>query len=142
MASDKNIVSELEKTLHIINIKTLTLFRENNFLISKDQWAVLNRIVAEEGSNQKDIAKDTFKDPAALTRMLDLLANKGFVQRKASKSDRRTFDIFSTVEGNRMVNRMSPIMEDFQSSIKKGLPERDQIALLQLLNKLQGKLII
>ncbi|MDB4083164.1 MarR family transcriptional regulator, partial [Vicingaceae bacterium] len=103
---------------------------------SKEQWSVLERISKEEGSNQKDIAKDTFKDPAALTRMLDLLAEKGFVQRKASKNDRRTFDVHLTVEGSRLVNRMSLTLDNFHSTIEKPLTISDKNSLITILLKL------
>tara|TARA_B110000503_G_scaffold143775_1_gene248426 strand:+ start:9461 stop:9886 length:426 start_codon:yes stop_codon:yes gene_type:complete len=136
-----NINFELEKTAHLIRSKTLEVFRENNFLISKEQWLVLERIAAKEGSNQKDIAKDTFKDPAALTRMLDLLVDKGFAQRKASKSDRRTFDIYLTVEGGRLVNRMNPIIEEQNTTIETALTSKDKNSLVAILQKLQQPLL-
>ena len=72
--------------------------------------------------------------------MLDLLAVKGFVQRKASKSDRRTFDIYLTVEGKRLVNRITPTLDIFHSHIDKNLTKEDGKSLLHLLNKLQSKL--
>lgn len=136
MNSNKNIVFELERTLHNINSQTLALFRKRKFPVSKEQWSVLERISKEEGSNQKDIAKDTFKDPAALTRMLDLLAKKGFVQRKASKNDRRTFDVHLTVEGSRLVTRMSLTLDNFHSTIEKPLTISDKNSLITMLLKL------
>ena len=136
MNSNKNIVFELERTLHNINSQTLALFRKRKFPVSKEQWSVLERISKEEGSNQKDIAKDTFKDPAALTRMLDLLAKKGFVQRKASKNDRRTFDVHLTVEGSRLVTRMSLTLDNFHSTIEKPLTISDKNSLITILLKL------
>ena len=140
MDNSKKLIYELEKTLHLIKNKTLAVFRENNFPVSKEQWLILERVAADEGTNQKDIAKDTFKDPAALTRMLDLLVEKGFVQRKASKSDRRTFDIYLTVEGKRLVNKIAPILDAFNSSIEKNVTKEDEKYLLLLLHKLQSKL--
>lgn len=141
MDPNKNITFELEKTVHFIRSKTLEVFRDNNFPVSKEQWLILERIAADEGSNQKDIAKDTFKDPAALTRMLDLLVNKGFVQRKASKSDRRTFDIYLTVEGNRLVNRMNPIIEEQNTIIETSLTSEDKSSLIAILQRLQQPLL-
>jgi len=135
---DKNIVYELEKTLHEINSQTLALFREKKFPVSKEQWLILKRISEEEGSSQKDIAKDTFKDPAALTRMLDLLAKKGFVQRKGSKRDRRTFDVYLTVEGNRLVNRIRPILENLNLTVSRKLSARDKTYLFEILAKVQA----
>ncbi|MFT7084529.1 MAG: DNA-binding MarR family transcriptional regulator [Vicingaceae bacterium] len=140
MDFNRNINFELEKTVHLIRSKTLEVFRENNFPISKEQWLILERIAAKEGSNQKDIAKDTFKDPAALTRMLDLLVDKGFAQRKTSKSDRRTFDIYLTVEGGRLVNRITPTINVFHSAIEQSLTKEDEKYLLRLLSKLQDKI--
>ena len=136
MAPNKNIIFEIERTLRNINSQTLALFRERKFPVSKEQWSVLERISKEEGSNQKDIAKDTFKDPAALTRMLDLLAEKGFVQREASKNDRRTFDVHLTVEGSRLVNRMSLTLDNFHSTIEKPLTISDKNSLITILLKL------
>ena len=140
MDNSKNLIYALEKTLHLIKNKTLAVFRENNLPVSKEQWLILERIAADQGTNQKGIAKDTFKDPAALTRMLDLLVEKGFVQRKASKSDRRTFDIYLTVEGKRLVNKIAPILDAFNSSIEKNVTKEDEKYLLLLLHKLQSKL--
>ncbi len=95
-------------------------------------------IIGKEGSSQKDIAKDTFKDPAALTRMLDLLAKKGFVQRKGSKRDRRTFDVYLTVEGNRLVNRIRPILENLNLTVSRKLSARDKTYLFEILAKVQA----
>ena len=134
---DKNIVYELEKTLHEINSQTLALFREKKFPVSKEQWLILKRISEEEGSSQKDIAKDTFKDPAALTRMLDILVEKGFVQRKASENDRRTFDIYVTVEGGRLVNRITPIIEELNATIETALTTEERNSLVAILHKFQ-----
>lgn len=142
MDNSTSISSQIEKTLHLIKNETLAIFRENDFPVSKDQWMILERVAEEEGSNQKAIARDTYKDPAALTRMLDLLVDKGFVQRKPSKSDRRTFDIYLTVEGNRLVNRLSPILDAFNVRIEKNLTKEDGKSLLHLLDKLQSKLTL
>jgi DNA-binding MarR family transcriptional regulator len=137
MTDVKQILFELEKTLQQIKGKQSDIFRENNFPVSKDQWLILERISEKEGSNQKDIAKDTLKDPAALTRMLDLLAEKGLVQRKASRSDRRTFDLYLTVEGSRLVNKVSPLTEKFNQSVSKSLSREDKKILLQILANMQ-----
>ena len=133
----KNLAFEIEKTLHIIKSKTQDVFRENKFPITKDQWLILERIAQSEGSNQKDIAKDTSKDPAALTRMLDILVEKGFVQRKASENDRRTFDIYVTVEGGRLVNRITPIIEELNATIETALTTEERNSLVAILHKFQ-----
>ena len=136
----KNIALELERTLSLIKSKSLIVFKEKNFPISRDQWMILERIAEEEGSNQKDIAKDTFKDPASLTRMLDILVDKGFAKRQASKRDRRTFDIYLTVEGNRLANRMRISLQELEKIINQTLKEDEQKILAATLTKMQNNL--
>lgn len=131
------IAFELEKTLHLMKSRILGVFRENKFPVSKDQWLILERIAKNEGSNQKNIARDTFKDPAALTRILDILVDKNFVKRQASAEDRRTFDIHLTVEGNRLVNRMTPILDKVNSEIQNAISIDDKKLLQTILQKLQ-----
>ncbi|MFT5665849.1 MAG: MarR family transcriptional regulator for hemolysin [Vicingaceae bacterium] len=140
MDSKENITSELERTLHLIKGRSLAIFKEKNFPISRDQWMILERIAEQEGSNQKDIAKDTFKDPAALTRMLDILVHKGFAKRQASKSDRRTFDVYLTVEGNRLVNRMRISLQELTKNISQTLTKDEQKNLTATLTKMQNNL--
>ena len=136
----KNIALELERTLSLIKSKSLVVFKEKNFPISRDQWMILERIAVEEGSNQTDIAKDTFKDPASLTRMLDILVDKGFAKRQASKRDRRTFDIYLTVEGNRLANRMRISLQELEKIINQTLKEDEQKILAATLTKMQNNL--
>ena len=140
MDSVKKIAFELERTLSLIKSKSLIVFKEKNFPISRDQWMILERIAEEEGSNQKDIAKDTFKDPASLTRMLDILVDKGFAKRQASKRDRRTFDIYLTVEGNRLANRMRISLQELEKIINQTLKEDEQKILAATLTKMQNNL--
>lgn len=140
MDSVKKIAFELERTLSLIKSKSLVVFKEKNFPISRDQWMILERIAEEEGSNQKDIAKDTFKDPASLTRMLDILVDKGFAKRQASKRDRRTFDIYLTVEGNRLANRMRISLQELEKIINQTLKEDEQKILAATLTKMQNNL--
>ena len=99
---------------------------------------ILERIAEEEVSNQKDIAKDTFKNPAALTRMLDILVHKGFAKRQASKNDRRTFNIYLTVEGNKLVNRMHISLQELTKNISKSLTKDEQKDLTATLTKVQN----
>ena len=49
--------------------------------ISPEQWAIIKRISEREVINQREIAELTFKDPASVTRSLDVKKEKGLVKR-------------------------------------------------------------
>lgn len=102
---------------------------------------VLERVAQIDGSNQKDIARDTFKDPAALTRMLDILVEKGFAQRKATENDRKTFDIFLTVEGSKLVNKIEPVLQAMAVSIEKGISKYERKGIFPTLEQLEKNIL-
>lgn len=133
-----NIACELEKTVHILKSKRLKVFRENRFPVSKDQWLILQNISEKKGCNQSEIAQAIFKEPAAITRMIDTLVNKGFVRRKSTLKDRRVFKIELTVEGNRLVRRMTPELEEIETGFESRLSKRQKHELIDLLQALQG----
>lgn len=122
--------------MHSLKAKTSETFNEYNFPISKDQWLILERITAKRGSSQKDIAKDTFKDPTALTRMLDLLVSKGFIQRKASKTDHRTFNIYTTVDDGRLAKQIAPKLDTASEEIEKKFTTEEKKKFEELLSRL------
>lgn len=49
-----------------------------------------------EGSNQKNLAEDSIRNNAAITRTLNSLEEKGLVKRKKSPDDKREFLIYLT----------------------------------------------
>jgi DNA-binding MarR family transcriptional regulator len=87
-----------------------SIFTEHGFDVSIDQWVILKRINEVAGINQVDLANSTYKDPASVTRILDILEKKGWTERRADKTSRRAFNIFLTVEGYKLVEKMLPVV--------------------------------
>ena len=73
--------------------------------------------------------------------MLDILVEKGFVQRKASEKDRRTFDIYLTVEGGRLVNKIEPVLQAIAVSIEKGISKDERNGILTTLEQLERNIL-
>ena len=115
----------IERMMKSVKEYTLAQFREHQFPVTKDQWVILKRISEIDGSTQKEIAESTFKDPAALTRILDLLEKKGLVRRHNSELDRRTFSISMTVEGRRLVNKMIPVVQEIRAKALKSVSQKE-----------------
>ena len=51
-------------------------FKKEKIDLTIDQWVVLKRISEDVGISQVEIATTTYKDPAAVTRILDILVKK------------------------------------------------------------------
>ena len=104
--------------------------------ITSDQWVVLKRISEEEGINQKEVANSTFKDPASITRIIDGLEKKGWVERKTGNTDRRSFELFLTKEGKKLVKKVLPLAVDMRAQGLKGITQNELQALKVILNKI------
>jgi DNA-binding MarR family transcriptional regulator len=84
-------------------------FSKKGIRLTNEQWLVLKKISEKEGISQKEIAEYAYKDPASVTRILDTLENKRYVERKITPDDRRTCALFLTEKGRRIVEKALPV---------------------------------
>lgn len=115
----------IDKMMKRVKEYTLSSFKENDFKVTKDQWVILKRVSEKDGSTQREIAETTFKDPAALTRILDLLEKKQLVKRIASEGDRRSFEVQLTVDGSRLVNKMIPVVQEIRKKALQNISNEE-----------------
>ena len=108
--------------------------------ISLEQWAILSRVYRAEGCNQKKIAEMSLKDRAAVTRILNILEDKGLVKRKNSSCDKREFLIYLTPEGHDLYNKTATVMSQNSHEIDSMFSESELEQLEHLLNKLISNL--
>lgn len=94
------------------------VFKDNQINVTIDQWVILKRISEQQGIGQKDLANSTYKDPAAVTRILDILERKTLVERRDRPDDRRAYEIYLTTAGTALVNKALPLVQGIR---KKGL---------------------
>lgn len=74
--------------------------RATGYDLTPEQCFVLVRLAEiEEGPIQAELAKRFFKDPHSITRIIDVLEQRGFIERRSEKSNRRIFRIFVTEKG-------------------------------------------
>ena len=68
--------------------------------ITTDQWMVLRRIYLSSGEyNQKELAEASFRERAAITRMVDIMEKKNLIERRNSPNDRREYLLYITPKG-------------------------------------------
>lgn len=111
-----------------------------DFDITSEQWAVLTRLLQKDGYNQKELSIDSFKEQAAITRTLDILENKGLVERKKSLADRREFLIYITEKGKNLLKETSESTLQYYELLNSVLEKEEMENLKLLLNKLCKRL--
>lgn len=106
--------------------------------ISSDQWVVLKRISEQEGIKQKELAELAYKDPASITRILDILERKGWIERRKAEGDRRAYGIYSTKAGKVLVEQALPIAQAIRMQGLTGISQEEAGLLKMLLEKIRN----
>lgn len=98
----------LERAHKTVRKATTEFFKEMNIELTVDQWTIIKRLYEGGSMTQKQLADTTYKDPASITRSLDLLEKRGVISRTAYEKDRRLYLIEITSEGKQLVDRVLP----------------------------------
>ena len=85
---------------------TARLFKALGVKLTPDQWIILKSLYDESHLTQRQLAEAVSKDPASITRTLDLLEKEESIERK--QVDRRTFTVLLTNKGKALVERVIP----------------------------------
>ncbi|GIP24475.1 MarR family winged helix-turn-helix transcriptional regulator [Paenibacillus sp. J22TS3] len=117
-------------------LSQLLQHRLRDYHITPEQWSVLYRIWEKEGQIQKEIGERSGKDKPTTTRILAALEEKGFIRRESGEKDRRSYSIFITDEGKRVIEQTEPIEHQLHSDVTEGLSEEEKASLLRLLRRL------
>jgi MarR family transcriptional regulator, organic hydroperoxide resistance regulator len=114
-----------ERMMRRVKEYSKAAFAAQGFDISIDQWVVLKRISEEQGISQVELANATFKDPASVTRILDILEKKGWTERQTDNQSRRAYKICLTAEGVKLVAQMLPLVQSIRVKGLENLTEEE-----------------
>ncbi|MFK8038770.1 MAG: MarR family transcriptional regulator [Crocinitomicaceae bacterium] len=109
--------------------------------ITVEQWVILKIISEWPMLTQKEIAAKSYRDPASITRTLDLLEKKKLLNRVAIPNNRRTYNIQLTETGKTFIkDNMSLIKSQRKRSIK-GLSKKELADLSLILSKIRENMM-
>lgn len=104
--------------------------------ITVDQLLILRAIQDHEEITQKQIADMVFKDYASITRIIDLLVKKEYLQRKMHSVDRRRFDLTITTDGNQVLAQLDETVANYRKDALRGISKSEVDSLQKLLQKI------
>ncbi|MEY4905336.1 MAG: hypothetical protein RLZZ292_3151 [Bacteroidota bacterium] len=107
---DEILFYTLEKSIKVYRKFAQNQILKNGYDITIDQWLVLKTLQENKHLSQNQIAELVFKDIASVTRIIELLVKKNYVQRAINAIDRRKFELEITVEGNKIIEDIYPIV--------------------------------
>lgn len=107
----------------------------NNFDITIDQWLILKSIKENSGLTQQQIGINVFKDYASVTRIIELLVKKNYLQRVAH-TDKRRFILRMTGEAEDLMRSIQKVINANRRKALNGIDEDKLISLKETLNKI------
>lgn len=123
------------------SIKSYRQFAQKNiskegFDITIDQWLVLKTIENNAGINQQQIALHVFKDYASITRIIEILVTKKYLERKFHELDRRRFDLRITKLGLKILQSLTPIIKSNREQALNKISKSEIELLKKVLTKI------
>ncbi|PIB38430.1 MarR family winged helix-turn-helix transcriptional regulator [Maribacter sp. 4G9] len=105
--------------------------------ITVEQWIIL-KIVSETATiSQRELANKSHRDPASITRTLDILEKKGLLIRQAIPDNRRTYNIDLTKEGEKFIKANMELINTHRANSIKGLSKKEIGSLSEILKKIR-----
>ena len=131
--SGDDIFLLIERTLRQFRKFSQLELSKRNLDISEEQLSILQCLNSESGINQKKISEAVYKDPASVTRMIDILEKKDLVKRKSDSYDRRSYSIQLTQTGSDFIGQLIPLTKEMRKYGVKGIDEMDLNTALSVL---------
>jgi DNA-binding MarR family transcriptional regulator len=108
--------------------------------LSFAQWLVLLKLKEGAAITASDLCRQMRHDNGALTRLLDQLEERGFLERQRSEEDRRVVRLDLTAAGRRKVAELLPLAIDGLNNAVANFSKTEFSELVRLLNKLVDNL--
>ncbi|AGA80847.1 MarR family winged helix-turn-helix transcriptional regulator [Echinicola vietnamensis] len=130
----------LDRTARRVKQYAQQKFKVGDFDVTVDQWLVLKHLAENEALSQTELATLVFKDQPTLTRIIDILCKKGYVQRVQHPEDRRSFQLLLTTAGEEKVAELKPKISGIREKAWENLGQKDFEEFKRILNTIYTNL--
>ena len=114
--------------------------RARSLNLTRAQWQVLAHLARHEGINQACLAEILEIEPITLGRLIDRMADAGWVERRSHPSDRRVRQLYLTAKAAPVFERMRALGEESRAEALAGLSQRERDQLTATLLNIRSNL--
>ena len=111
-------------------------FQNAGYDLSREQYELLEVLWERDHVNQKNISKLLQKEKYNVTKLLNTLQKRGYVQRKIDKEDKRSNFVVLTEKGVDSRHALRQIVEQVHTDISFTLSPQELKSAIWVLNKL------
>ncbi len=137
MAGERDLIAGIIQLGNLLNRRLAPLFEKAN--VTPQQWAVLLTI-AEEPVSLAGVARKLAVSKQNMTGMIARLEQLGLVERSENPQDLRSARVQLTRRGRTVIEKFTPLYEEWQKTLGRDLPDRDLQTLTRAVNRLIAQL--
>ncbi|HSJ69481.1 MAG TPA: MarR family transcriptional regulator [Anditalea sp.] len=130
----------LDRTARKVKQYAQQKFKLGDFDVTVDQWLVIKHLSENGVLSQTELAQLVFKDHPTMTRIIDILCKKGYVERMPHPNDRRSFQLLLTETGTKKVAELRPQIVSIREKAWENLNEKDFEEFKRILNTIYHNL--
>jgi len=137
---DKTLIPWIGRIAKLFGSINQEVFKKKKVGINKEQLLVLKHLMMRNGLVQSDLAMITERDKTTLTRLINKMEAKGWVERVASENDHRCKRIFITDLGKEKYEKIYPILIKNALHVQEDLNEKELENTIKVLKKVTQNL--
>ncbi len=109
--------------------------------LTTEQFHVLKSLDSEHGIAQHQLSEAVAKSPANITRILDRMEKKEYIERRANPGDRRSSLVYLTPAGEELMARVRTELVGIEAEVTAGLSERQVREIKDGLRRIRDNII-
>ncbi|MBL6447803.1 winged helix DNA-binding protein [Fulvivirga sp. 29W222] len=103
--------------------------------ITVDQALILI-VINQNDKTQSEIADLVFKDYASMTRIVNLMVSKDYLDKTVDAEDKRKTKLTITEKGKRVIKKLKPMITKNRETALAGVSEEEMLQLFNILQKI------
>jgi MarR family transcriptional regulator for hemolysin len=107
---------------------------------TRAQWRVLAKLSRRDGQKQVELAEALDVEPITLSRMVDRLAEAGYVERRQDEADRRVWRIHLTQRALPVLEELDALSDIFHADLLAGVSSEDRAVASRVLARVRDNL--
>ena len=121
---------------------TAAMLRQHNIDLTPEQFLLIDLLWNQGPMSQLEIADQMQKDKNSITKLVDAIERKGYVERHQNPNDRRSNTIVLTELGNSLKDDAKTKGIFILNNMLDGIPESELNSFLETLDKLCSNMTI
>lgn len=122
-------------------VRTLADRRARAHGMTRAQWMILARLRRHDGLTQRALAELLEVEPITVGRLVDRLAARGLIERRADPADRRCWRLHLRPEAAPVLAEIDDARRAFDAAATRGLPPERRAAAMEALLAMKSNLL-